>query len=64
MPESMPSDAPSETDAPPVAPVKETTRDADVADAPPSYTITGRGPMDQLIPDVAPNSTPATRRDD
>lgn len=61
MPESTPPETPSEVQS---LPSKDTLHDADVADAPPPFTIAGRGPMDQMIPDVTPNSTPATRRDD
>ena len=40
------------------------TTSADRDDAPPAMNAPARGPMDQIVPDVATGSTPVTRRDD
>lgn len=53
-------------DTEPAAPalVPPATRADDGSEAPPPPAVTGRGPMDQSVPDVATGSTPLTRRDD
>ena len=50
--------------APEVIAPSPATRDDDGTDAPPPLSISGKGPMDQNVPDVATGSTPVTRRDD
>jgi hypothetical protein len=70
LPTSPPFDGESENSAlpDPVAPTAPVpganTTSTDADDKPPPMNAPARGPMDQVVPDVATGSTPVTRRDD
>ena len=59
--ENEPGQSPTDAASAPVLPA---ARDDDGTDVPPPFSISGKGPIDQSVPDVATGSTPLTRVDD